>query len=179
MFAAIRAQARLMIDIWSIKVLVWMFGENGELLDSHLFFFDRYSELSELHRRSGRFFKADVLAAIAEVHYKAAPGDDDDDPKDRKSTRLNSSHLGISYAVFSYRALHSFPTRRSSDLIKVLVWMFGENGELLDSHLFFFDRYSELSELHRRSGRFFKADVLAAIAEVHYKAAPGDDDDDP
>src|SRR5262245_45363228 len=33
---------------------------------------------------------------------------------DRKSTRLNSSHLGISYAV--PRGLHSFPTRRSSDL---------------------------------------------------------------
>src|SRR5262245_53482403 len=33
---------------------------------------------------------------------------------DRKSTRLNSSHLGISYAVL--RDLHSFPTRRSSDL---------------------------------------------------------------
>src|ERR1035441_1767346 len=42
---------------------------------------------------------------------------------DRKSTRLNSSHLGISYAVFclkrsgDHRDLHSFPTRRSSDLI--------------------------------------------------------------
>src|SRR5438045_2993005 len=54
---------------------------------------------------------------------------------DRKSTRLNSSHLGISYAVFCLkkknlscvaffcisrvgwlRLLHSFPTRRSSDL---------------------------------------------------------------
>src|ERR1039458_6792412 len=35
---------------------------------------------------------------------------------DRKSTRLNSSHLGISYAVFSHRDQHSFPTRRSSDL---------------------------------------------------------------
>src|ERR1039458_1687636 len=38
---------------------------------------------------------------------------------DRKSTRLNSSHLGISYAVFCLvvpRYLHSFPTRRSSDL---------------------------------------------------------------
>src|ERR1035438_9843152 len=38
---------------------------------------------------------------------------------DRKSTRLNSSHLGISHAVFCYRKqrnLHSFPTRRSSDL---------------------------------------------------------------
>src|SRR5438552_563447 len=38
---------------------------------------------------------------------------------DRKSTRLNSSHQIISYAVFCYVAtcdLHSFPTRRSSDL---------------------------------------------------------------
>src|SRR5262245_19584929 len=35
---------------------------------------------------------------------------------DRKSTRLNSSHLGISYAVL--RVLHSFPTRRSSDLAR-------------------------------------------------------------
>src|SRR5207253_411081 len=35
--------------------------------------------------------------------------------QDRKSTRLNSSHVAISYAVFN-RVLHSFPTRRSSDL---------------------------------------------------------------
>src|SRR5262245_60095773 len=33
---------------------------------------------------------------------------------DRKSTRLNSSHLGISYAV--PRVPAAFPTRRSSDL---------------------------------------------------------------
>src|SRR5688500_3386759 len=39
---------------------------------------------------------------------------------DRKSTRLNSSHLVISYAVFCFlHARHppSFPTRRSSDLV--------------------------------------------------------------
>src|SRR5687768_7963021 len=35
---------------------------------------------------------------------------------DRKSTRLNSSHGYISYAVFHHLDLHSFPTRRSSDL---------------------------------------------------------------
>src|SRR5688572_1836350 len=35
---------------------------------------------------------------------------------DRKSTRLNSSHSQISYAVFLL--LHSFPTRRSSDLVR-------------------------------------------------------------
>src|SRR5947199_261228 len=39
--------------------------------------------------------------------------------RDRKSTRLNSSHLGRSYAVFcscKHCAILSFPTRRSSDL---------------------------------------------------------------
>src|SRR5262245_11749146 len=39
--------------------------------------------------------------------------------QDRKSTRLNSSHLGISYAVFCFRSQPrspSFPYRRSSDL---------------------------------------------------------------
>src|SRR5690606_22218966 len=44
----------------------------------------------------------------------------DGEAVDRKSTRLNSSHVKISYAVFclyaAHRALHSFPTRRSSDL---------------------------------------------------------------
>src|SRR5690606_36924385 len=42
-----------------------------------------------------------------------------DSTQDRKSTRLNSSHVKISYAVFCYahrRHLPSFPTRRSSDL---------------------------------------------------------------
>src|SRR5699024_7768393 len=34
---------------------------------------------------------------------------------DRKSTRLNSSHVSISYAVY-LRALYHVPTRRSSDL---------------------------------------------------------------
>ena len=82
---------RLMIDILSIKILVELCGKNGELLDSHLFFFDRYSELAELHRRHGRFFKADTLAALAEVHYQAAPGDDDD-PKDAAAMAMPVPH---------------------------------------------------------------------------------------
>src|SRR5688572_28120224 len=42
----------------------------------------------------------------------------DDLCEDRKSTRLNSSHSQISYAVFcaSLLEVRSFPTRRSSDL---------------------------------------------------------------
>src|SRR5947209_1939993 len=39
---------------------------------------------------------------------------------DRKSTRLNSSHANISYAVYN-QYVHSFPTRRSSDLKKFIV----------------------------------------------------------
>src|SRR5690606_23644226 len=45
-----------------------------------------------------------------------------DNVEDRKSTRLNSSHVKISYAVYSpHRRPHSFPTRRSSDLTKTLM----------------------------------------------------------
>lgn len=76
--AAIWAHACLLVDIWSIKLFVWALGRNGELLDSHMFFFDRYSDLADYHRLKGRTAKAERLAAIAEAHYQAAPGDDDD-----------------------------------------------------------------------------------------------------
>jgi hypothetical protein len=69
--------ARLVFDLLSMKLFVWMLGRSGELLDSHLFFFDRYSDLADYHRTHGRTAKADRLAAIAEAHYQAAPGDDD------------------------------------------------------------------------------------------------------
>lgn len=74
---AVRAQVRLLVDILSMKLFVWMFGHNGELLDSHLFFFDRYSDLADYHRHKGRTAKADRIAAIAEAYYQAAPGDDE------------------------------------------------------------------------------------------------------
>ena len=48
------AHIRLLIDIWSMKVFVWTLSRNGELLDSHLFFFDRYSDLADYHRQKGR-----------------------------------------------------------------------------------------------------------------------------
>ena len=75
--AAIWAHVRLLIDIWSMKLFVGMFGRNGELLDSHLFFYVRYTELSDYHHLKGRTAKAERLAAIAEAHYQAAPGDDE------------------------------------------------------------------------------------------------------
>jgi len=78
----------LVLDIASMDVFAWVLGTffagaigpHGGILDSHLFFYDRYSDLAEYHRRKGRTAKADRLAAIAEAYYRAAP-DDDDDPE--------------------------------------------------------------------------------------------------
>ena len=70
-------RARLVVDLWSMKLFVWLLGSDGELVDSHLFFFDRYLDLADYHRLRGRAVKADKLAAIAEAHYRAAPGDDE------------------------------------------------------------------------------------------------------
>ena len=70
------SHARLLIDIVSMTVFVWILGHQGELLDSHLFFFDRYSHLAEYHRQRGRSARAERFAAIAEAHFRAAPDDD-------------------------------------------------------------------------------------------------------
>jgi hypothetical protein len=74
--ALIGTRAPLLLDIWSMKLFIWMLGRNGELLDSHLFFFDRYSDLADYHRSKGRTAKADRLAAIADAYYRAAPDDE-------------------------------------------------------------------------------------------------------
>src|SRR5262245_64708313 len=94
MMVASWAHIRLLADIWSMKLFVWMLGRSGisilarkhELLDSHLFFFDRYSALADYHREKGRTAKADRLAAIAEGHYQAAP--DDDEPPEAAAMEM-------------------------------------------------------------------------------------------
>ena len=82
------SHARNVIDVASMTLFVWVLGQlfraavdpNGGILDSHLFFYDRYSDLAEYHRLKGRTAKADRLTAIAEAYYQAAP-DDDDEPE--------------------------------------------------------------------------------------------------
>ena len=82
------SHALTVLDVVSMKVFVWALGQlfawavdsNGGILDSHLFFYDRYSGLAEYHRLRGRTAKADRLAATAEAYYQAAP-DDDDEPE--------------------------------------------------------------------------------------------------
>lgn len=94
------AHARLVLDILSMKLFVWLLGHHGELLDSHLFFFDRYSDLADYHRAKGRTAKADRLTSIAEWHFDAAPDDDDPEaaamamPVPRPRTRTNAISVG-------------------------------------------------------------------------------------
>ena len=79
------SHARLVVDIASMRVFVWVLGQlfgwavdpNGGILDSHLFFYDRYSDLAQYHRVNGRTVKAAGLAALAEAYYQAAPDDDE------------------------------------------------------------------------------------------------------
>ncbi len=86
--SAILSHALIVLDILSMKVFVWMLRDlftwavdpNGGILDSHLFFYARYSDLAEYHRLRGRTAKADRLTTIAEAYYQAAP-DDDDEPE--------------------------------------------------------------------------------------------------
>ena len=72
----VRAHAGLVLDILSMRLFVRLFGRDGELLDSHLFFYHRYTQLADYHRAHGRVRKADRLEAIAEAYYQAAPDDD-------------------------------------------------------------------------------------------------------
>jgi len=88
MLPSLWSHVLIVVDILSMKVFVWVLKHlfawavdpNGGILDSHLFFFDRYSDLAEYHRLRGRTAKADGLAAIAEAYFRAAP-DDDDEPE--------------------------------------------------------------------------------------------------
>jgi hypothetical protein len=86
--SSIWSHALIILDITSMKVFVWVLAQlftwavdpNGGILDSHLFFYDRYSDLAEYHRLRGRAARAERFTAIADAYYQAAP-DDDDEPE--------------------------------------------------------------------------------------------------
>ena len=67
--------------MWVIgQLFTWAVDPNGGILDSHLFFYDRYSDLADYHRLRGRTARADKFTAMAAAYYQAAP-DDDDEPE--------------------------------------------------------------------------------------------------
>ena len=98
-----------------MRLFVWMLGRNGELLDSHLFFFDRYSTLADYHRLNGRIATAEKCAAIAEAHYQAAPDDGDDEPAAALAMPVPRAPVNTN-AVSATRVTTS-PTERPSGLV--------------------------------------------------------------
>src|SRR5262245_2008833 len=115
--AGIWAHARLLVDLWSMQLFVWMLGRNGELLDSHLFFFDRYSDLADHHRSKGRTAKAEKFAAIAEAHYRAAPGDDE--PPEAAAMAMPVPRPRVNTNAVSATRMPRPPVRRPSGLVPV------------------------------------------------------------
>jgi hypothetical protein len=77
MTSALGTVARLLFDIASMTLFVWLLGTDGELLDSHLFFYVRYTEFAEVLAELGRFREADKSRELAEAHFHLAPDDDD------------------------------------------------------------------------------------------------------
>jgi hypothetical protein len=112
--AALRAHARLLLDILSMKVFVWLLGRDGELLDSHLFFFDRYSDLADYHRRNGRTEKAERLAAMAEAHFRAAP---DDGPPEAAAMAMPVPRPPVKTNAFSAIRLTRPPVEGASEQV--------------------------------------------------------------
>ena len=109
------AHIRLLIDIWSMKLFVWMLGQNGELLDSHLFFFDRYSDLADYHLENGRVLKAEKFAAIAEAHFQAAP--DDDEPPEEAAMAMPIPRPPLNTNAVSTTYIRKRPVKGKSGLV--------------------------------------------------------------
>jgi hypothetical protein len=120
--ASVWVHGVLWLDILSMKVFVWVFrdlvgwpvDENGGVLDSHLFFYDRYTDLAEYHRSMGRTARAERLAAIAEAHYRAAP--DDDEPPEAAAMAMPVPRIPVNTNAFSTTRLVPSPRRKSSHL---------------------------------------------------------------
>jgi hypothetical protein len=112
--AGMWAHARLLVDIFSMRIFVWILGRNGELLDSHLFFFDRYSDLADYHRSKGRIAKADRLVAIAQAHYQAAP---DDEPPDAAAMAMPVPRPPMKTNAVSTKRVTKRPVRDRSSIL--------------------------------------------------------------
>lgn len=120
--ASIWTQAVLLVDILSMKVFVWALGElfawavgqNGGVLDSHLFFYDRYSDLAEFHRSKRRTDKAERLTAIADAYYRAAP--DDDEPPEAAAMAMPVPLPPVNTNAIGTIRMTKPPTERPSGL---------------------------------------------------------------
>jgi hypothetical protein len=67
------------LDLWSARVIVWAatVGRDAVLTpDAHLYFFDRYRRLAELHRARGHLRTAARLQEKAAEHLRSSGGGD-------------------------------------------------------------------------------------------------------
>jgi len=118
--ASIWAHAVLLVDILSMKAFVWLLRShpsadpNGGVLDSHLFFYDRYSDLAEYHLSKGRHAEAARLAAIAEAYYRAAP---DDEPPEAAAMAMPAPRPPVKTNVVSTIRIPRPRTERPSNVV--------------------------------------------------------------
>ena len=125
---SIWSHAFIVLDIMSMKVFVWVLGQlftwavdpNRGILDSHLFFYDRYSDLADYHRLRGRLAKAERLDGIAELHYQAAPGDEEPPPEAAAAAMPVPTSPIMTNAVSTSR-IDQPRVGRSSDLVPATV----------------------------------------------------------
>lgn len=114
----------IVIDIASMKVFVWVLAQlfpwssdaHGGVLDSHLFFYDRYSCLAAYHRLKGRTATADRLDAIAEAFYDLAP-DDDEPPRKAAGMAMPVPRPPLNTNAVSTIRIRETRAGRSSDLV--------------------------------------------------------------
>src|SRR5262245_50635628 len=119
---SIWTHALLVVDIVSMRVFAWALAAlfawtvdaNGGVLDSHLFFYDRYSDLADHHRAKGRIVKSARLMAIAEAHYRAAP---DDEPPEAAAVGMPVPQPPVNTNAVSTARVTAPATERSSDLV--------------------------------------------------------------
>lgn len=79
------SHAVLVADILSIRLLVWLLGllfaetvnDAGGILDSDLFFHDRYTRLAAYHHSKGRVATSHRFAVLAGAYRRPTPDDDD------------------------------------------------------------------------------------------------------
>ena len=106
--------ASMKVFVWALGLFSWAFDPNSGVLDSHLFFYDRFSDLAEYHRLKGRTTKADRLAAIAEAYYQAAP--DDDEPPEAVAIAMPVPRPPVNTNAVSSTYVPKPSANRPSDL---------------------------------------------------------------
>src|SRR5690606_30462504 len=122
---------------------------------------DKHTDLINYNKTQLRFTQTNMCLDLNNYKNEITNNDNIHQIKsksDRKSTRLNSSHVKISYAVFCYLRhldLLSFPTRRSSDLEEIIKL---SNDSLLPN-IITLDKHTDLINYNKTQLRFTQTNM--------------------